>query len=231
MIFLSDFKRRIFYVVKRCQPSFLFLLVASLFILSSCATIKPKSTIIGSAPESKVSSDSSIAILRPLLKFERIHDEAVVPASDYDGDAIETRIVTMARNVIGSRNIALTDQNVDKVRMYHKLNAIIPKLSRGIVNNDAGILLKSIATTDTHVSVLVSYVRVKVGSGGSWNPNSGAITSSNSKTILHAALIQCATGKVLWMDQVLLREAPQLSNSRFSEALELLFLKFPQKES
>jgi len=81
-----------------------------------------------------------------------------------------------------------------------------------------------------HITLLVNYVKVKVGSAGTWNPNSGAITSSNSKSTLHAALIQCTTGKALWMDKVLLRELPILSSQRFSDALKLLFINFPQKE-
>jgi len=232
MLFLTNSTNRyIFCIVRYRSLSLLFL---SIMLLSSCGTIPPKSTFLNSASNLKVGSDDTIVILRPLLKFERIHDEAVISAADYDGDAIETSLVTMAKNIIGSRDIALTNfkgRNEDESGINKKLISSIPKLSRGIVNNVNGDLIKSVATIDAHITVLVSYVRVKVGSDGSWNANSGAITSSNSKTILHAALIQCATGKVLWMDQVLLREVPQISSSRFSEALELLFLKFPQKES
>ena len=169
-----------------------------------------------------------------MLKFERIHDESVIPASDYDGNAIETAVVNVTKKMIGSRNIVLADiksGDIDERKIFNQLNSGIPKLARGVVKDATGILLKSINTNDSNVSILVSYYRVKVGSDGSWDPNSGRITSSNSKVILNASLIQCATGKVLWVDQVLLREIPKLSSPEFYDALNLLYANFPQKES
>ncbi len=219
----------------RFRSAFLLSSLPFLLVITSCATTKPISTVINYTPKSEAVRDgSTVAILKPLLKFEKIHDESIVPASDYDGNAIEIEIADMAKDVVASRNIPIFDfqgQNEGKVRMYYELNSSIPKLSRGIVSSDAVILLKNIATIDPHVSVLVNYVKVKVGSSGTWNPSGGAITSPNSKTVLNAALIQCATGEVLWMDQVLLREIPKLTSSQFSEALELLFTKFPKKEN
>ena len=217
----------------RFRPVFILMAVVSFLILNSCATPKPISGIASPIANLKISPNTTVLILRPVLKFERIHNEAVLPASDYQGDAIETRILTVAKNVVESRNMILVDiQNVNEedVEAYSQIRAKSPKLSRGLINDYTNILLKSISTNNEHSTLLVNYVNVKVGSGGTWNPNSGAITSSNSKSTLHAALIQCVTGKALWMDKVLLRELPILSSQRFSEALKLLFLNFPKKE-
>jgi len=234
MLMLSSFKfaTDIHAVIRR--PSVLFLLISYLLILCSCVTPDPIRTSKGSTPDLKVSSDSAVLILKPMLKFERIHDESVIPASEYDGNAIEIEVINVTKNMISSRNIALADIQSDDIsedKIFDQLNTGIPKLARGVVKDEASVLLKSIATNEPNISILVSYFRVKVGSDGSWDPNSGAIRSSNSKVILNAALIQCATGKVLWLDQVLLREIPKLSSPEFYDALDLLFMHFPQKES
>lgn len=234
MDMLSNFKyiREIHLNMHRL--SLLFILILSLMILCSCATPDPIRISKSSTPNLKVSSDSAVLVLKPMLKFERIHDESVIPASEYDGNAIETEVVSVARNMISSRNIALADTQSDDAsedKIFDQLNTGIPKLARGVVKDEAGLLLKSFANNESNVSILVSYFRVKVGSDGSWDPNTGAITSSNSKVILNAALIQCSTGEVLWLDQVLLREIPKLSSPEFYDALDLLFINFPQKES
>lgn len=234
MVLFSNYKsaRDLYTYRHRLLP--LFLLISSLSVLCSCATPDPIRTAKNSTSNLKVSSDSTILVLRPMLKFERIHDESVIPASDYDGNAIETAVINATKKMIGSRNIVLTDiesSDIDEKKIFNQLDSSIPKLARGVVRDATGILLKSINTNDSDVSILVSYYRVKVGSDGSWNPNSGSITSSNSKVILNASLIQCTTGKVLWVDQVLLREIPKLSSPEFYDALNLLYENFPQKES
>ena len=53
--------------------------------------------------------------------------------------------------------------------------------------------------------LLVQFVRVKQGPGGSWNPYSGAITSGMSTTSFQAALISTRTGQVAWKNEVLER--------------------------
>jgi hypothetical protein len=72
-------------------------------------------------------------------------------------------------------------------------------------------------------NILVVDVRVKVGEGGSWNPYSGAITSRNHYTILRAVLISTSEKKVLWHNEVQLRDIPRPKSRKLSRAMEILF--------
>jgi len=68
---------------------------------------------------------------------------------------------------------------------------------------------------------------VKVGQSGTWNAYSGAITSSNSSSLLKVSLVQC-NGEVLWKNQVLLRQIPNLNDEKFKESLDILYSTLPK---
>lgn len=72
-------------------------------------------------------------------------------------------------------------------------------------------------------AALLQFIRVKRGPTGTWDPNTGAITSGASSTYFQAALIECETGKALWENSVLLREAPAPGQRDFAQAINLLF--------
>jgi len=207
--------------------------VTSILILISCAAPKPVRGLAGPVTNMEIAPDSTVLILRPVLKFERIDNEEPLSASDYQGEALEARIYTVAENIVKTRNLTVLEARQTNGRepgIYGRIREKAPQLSRGLINSHVNALLQAVGENNEHTAILVSYVDVKVGSRGTWNPYSGAITSDDSKAILHAALIGCASARVLWKDQVLLREMPRTESSQFHEALELLFSNFPQKE-
>lgn len=152
----------------------------------------------------------------------------------YNGTLIESRLKSASESMLKKNKINITAPGIRKEILKSELPAEVRKkqsrMSRGIIDSDNIISLMSMASFDANMALLVHYVNVKVGSSGSWDPNFGAITSDNSRSIFYSALINCATGKLLWKNKVLLRSLPQKSNDRLSESLDLLFLNFPVKE-
>lgn len=214
----------------RTIPFYLFL--AWLLVLSSCAT---SPILVTTSPISgEVAPNTDIIIVQPLLKFERIHDEAILPASDYQGNAIEAKMLAYAKSVVEMRKFVIVDpqiyHEVEVAGLFNQLCSMSPKLSIGVVDNGANILFKRLASFNERIAVLMQFFKVKVGPGGYWNPNTGAIASSMSNAVLQASLISCSTGKVLWRNQILTRQLPQPESQQFSEALKLLYQSFPMRK-
>jgi hypothetical protein len=200
---------------------------------TSCAH-KPVTDTPSPAPPLTVVPSIDILVLRPLLKFERIQDEAPLLASDYQRGAIESDLLAAARHVIESKKFIMVDpqahQDMNIAELCEKLHSQSAKLSRGIVSDEIEISLKQLASFNERSAVFVQLFRVKIGPGGYWNPNTGAIASSMSSSSLRVALIRCSTGQVLWRKQVLLRGLPRPRSSQFSEMLKLLYQDFPRRK-
>jgi hypothetical protein len=73
--------------------------------------------------------------------------------------------------------------------------------------------------------VLIQHVRVRLGPGGSWDPNTGMITSAMNTTRMTAAILATTNGQVLWRNQVHLREVPRVQDSSYRDAVGRLFPK------
>lgn len=216
-------KGRTFYVILA------FPLQVSLLVLVACAA-RPV-VVISQAPDSQVISDIDVLVPQPFLQFERIQDERILSASDYQGDAIEASLLSASKNAVELRGFAMVDcrslQSKEIVELCDQLRSISPKLSRGLISNETEILLKRFASFNKRFAVLVTFLQVKVGPGSFWNPSGGAIRSSMSSSLLRIALIHCVTKQILWKNQVLLRQLPQAESRQFSESLDLLYQSLP----
>lgn len=207
--------------------------LTSLALFTACVSspvVVPKTTDL--APE--INRDLSILIIPPCLKFESIQDEKPLKASDYNGDAIEKRMIAVAQQALNSKGFAAHDRETDSrsstPETDNRFYSLSPKLSQGVVSDGDKRYMKQLASTDDRLSVLVSYIKVKVGTGAAWNPMSGIIRSDNSSCFLHSALIHCTTGQVLWKNQIFLRELPQIESESFSDSLDLLYRNFPNRK-
>jgi hypothetical protein len=166
----------------------------------------------------KVDPDTAIFILRPFLRFERIQDEAILPVPHAQEAAITSRLLTAAHDAVQSRKLVIVDcqtQGQAEVALCNQLSSLSPRLSQGVMSDDIRVLLKRLASLKEHHAVLVNLLLVKVGPSGYWNPNTGQIGSAMSYLQLKAALIHCDTERVLWMNQVLLRQLPKIESPEF----------------
>jgi len=209
-------------------------LIFLLLMLGACASPMPIKTIKKAEHENTIDRNTKVFILHPLLRFERIQDEMPLDGSQYHAKALEAKLKSIYESTLKSRSIGIVAPGSRKAiitsGLSKELRKKMPKLSRGMMDSATRDLLHSFAQYDENINLFVNYIDVKVGSTGSWDPNSGAITSDNSRSLLRSALVNCTTGKVLWKGEVLLREVPELSSERFAESLDLLFTDFPRIE-
>jgi len=187
------------------------------------------------ASKSPITLDvDDVLVLDPVIMYERIDDEQPLSSVAFGGEVIQDNLFLAAKHAVRSGKLkAIEPKSIDEAdesELLEKIAPMIPKLSYGVMEEKTTSLMKSIYSDSNPRAILVNYVRVKVGSGGSWNPNSGAITSSNSKSIFNAALIQGNTAQCIWRRQVFLRNIPNLADEKYFEALTLLYEDFPRKE-
>lgn len=203
---------------------------------TSIPPVSPATTSSKTKPTSLLSLPKKIQLIvsRPFLRFEQVQDESVLPAEQFNGDQLEGLVVSVVQEVFTSRNLVMAGLRLSPSDTISEANEKVfnlsPELSQGVVEEEAYILLKQLGNPQESQAVLVQYVRAKVGQGGSWNPFSGGITSSSSSTQIYAALIDCASGKVLWKNRVLLRDLPSTENMEFRESIEALFRTFPTRK-
>jgi len=212
--------------------SIVFLLLVWFVLSCSCAT-KPIAISHSPVSECTLGQQTSVFIMQPLLKFERIESETDIPADNYGGKAIESGIVRAAKTTLASRKFSIVDyrkQTGKTAEICCQVCSLSSRLSQGVVDDNSKGLLGSLGGQVEGRTALLNSLKVKVGSGGSWDPNSGAITSSNTYSVLRAALLNCEEGSVLWKNQVLLRQLPKPGDPKFNEALMLLYENFPQNK-
>jgi len=74
-------------------------------------------------------------------------------------------------------------------------------------------------------NILSSRLTVHEGAGGTWDPNSGAITANSSRLELNLELTSGSPGRVLWEQHALLRAPLDRSCSRLAKLADVTFGK------
>ena len=211
--------------------SLLFCAAMSL-MLSSCSTA-PLSVPKVIQTVDRLDSNSTVIVLPPYIRFENLRDESLMSDSPYGGDLIALSMVKAGMAIVKSRGFARQaydglqgDSLWDKCR---QLQLMTPRLFSGQPGSKGLQMLRDFGPRYSHPMVLAQSMTAKVGSSGTWNPMSGAITSSNSSAQFRAILLDCNSGKVLWQNQALLRDIPTGDDPRVSEIVQQLLLTFPHK--
>ena len=204
------------------------------FLLTACAA-KPLSKPVAQNRDAVTLPYPNILILSPQLKFERLRDEATVDPAEFGAAAIDSTLRAEAeRAVVGARfGLVRADSTSaeDVDGLCAELSSLSSRLSAGKPNEAARRLLRRMTSVKPNLIVLAQYLNVKVGAGGYWDPFSGAIGSSTSKSVLRASLIHCSSGDVLWNNEVLMRTIPKPNhNSEFAESLRALYVNFPKRK-
>lgn len=186
--------------------------------------------------ETVVDGRTRIIVLPPKLTYEQLRDERVLDAASFEGSSIQADMREAARSVLTRKGFGLTDtlstggDPSETTRRLHALEAAAESLGspRGVpVLSDT---LKALGADDEHLAVLATYVRVKVGQAGTWNSMTGAITSASHSARMRAAIVECRTARILWKNEVLLREIPRVDSAHYREAVQALFNDVQKKE-
>jgi hypothetical protein len=211
----------------------LILALAVIGFFCACTTA-PITTAPSVRPATEIHPDTRILILQPLLRFEEIRTEAVLPESENQGPAFKDRLLSWAKKEVETRAYKVAEpESLDTAILdpaCDQLNSFSNKLARGIVPEEAKSFLNSIASLDENLAILAQYLRVKVGPGGFWNQYTGEIHSTMSTMLLDVALISCRDGRVLWTNEVLLRNLVYPDNKEFLESLRLAYKTLLRKK-
>jgi pyruvate/2-oxoglutarate dehydrogenase complex dihydrolipoamide acyltransferase (E2) component len=173
-----------------------------------------------------------VILLKPSMRFEDLRTEAILPAQAAEEAEYEHHLLNAARKAVGSKGTVLEMDKLEPpaAEACKQLHALASRLARGNVNEEAMEGLGRLAALDERYAVLVQFFRLKTGPGRSWNPNTGAITSSMASTLMQAALVSCKTGKVIWKGEQLIRnKALKPTNANFHKALAPLYQDFDIK--
>ena len=186
-----------------------------------------------------------IILLKPSIRFEDVRGGVrsdwgiATPTSNRQKkrppvpeEGYEHLLLNAARSGVGSKATPLDPGTLDPsvVEACTKLEPLVSRLARGNVNEDAISALASLAVLDERYAILVQFFRLETGPGRSWDPNTGAITSSTDSTLIQAALVSGKTGKVIWKSERLIRnKALKPTDSSLSKTLTELYRDFDIK--
>jgi hypothetical protein len=196
-----------------------FLFILLLLCLTELQSCTSSQTIVSASENSIViSKQADIWMLPPTLHYESIQTEATLSASDYQGAEVG--------NLLQNESKAALEQKGFQVYLKEKVVPIHNRqldLFRPVIPEDLLAGLHTIGGSSSSLNILVLDLKVKVGEGGSWDAYSGAITSKNHYAKLRAILIDASEGKVLWRNEVQLRDLPKPGKKNFSQAIQTLF--------
>lgn len=147
-------------------------------------------------------------------------------------EGYEHLLFNAAKSGVGSRTSTFEPDTLEPsaLEVCSKLEPLSSRLARGNVNDEAAKALTSLAVLDENYAILVQFLRLETGPGHSWDPNTGAITSSTDSTLIQAALVSSKTGKVIWKRERLIRnKALKPTDAGLSKALTELYRDFAVK--
>jgi hypothetical protein len=172
-----------------------------------------------------------IILVKPAMQFEDVRSDGLTPTQATMDLEYEIKLLDAAKEAIGTKLPVVESEKLDlaAAEACRRLQALASRVARGYINEEAKEALSRLAALDEQQLVLVQFFRLKVGPGSSWNPNTGAITSSVQSTLMQAALVSCKTGTVVWKGEQFLRKALAPTNPKFEKTLALLYQDFDIK--
>jgi len=202
-------------------------LLLPLLLFSSCATTSQHLSS-NSGKEASYIAYEKIIIMPAILKYVSISNDAPLPPATYKGEEAGTFLVSYSSELLSKKGFsvldakALSNEDSKFKTAYNKILGERVNLFRSSSDSDLADDLKVLAESSDNAGVLILMLRVKVGPSWTWNPYSGAITSSSSYTRLKAVLVETESGHKLWKNEVQLREIPDPESLYYKEAVKLL---------
>lgn len=227
----NKFKRML--ECKRRKVFVNFIAIGLLMVFASgCATVT--SPVIVNVPNcgsqlKGVLPGESVVLALPQTLFVSTEDESPVSPSECDSEGLQALMSLQSRQGIVNAgmkplevdNIGGTNK-VELVRVLAELDKKQAILMRKTPRSPELVAqLRMLACLTGAKAILLQKVRVKLGVGGGWDPNSGAIWQSTSSTSIRVALVSLLTGDILWGKEAFIRALP--SDSRFSETIQQIY--------
>jgi hypothetical protein len=201
---------------------------AALLMLTACSTTK---RVVPARPESLsgLRADGTLVVLQPRLVYESAGEENPLSGALYGCEDLAADLVQSAvAGLEGRSGRVVADKSYqtgtpDLARLAGELSAGSDQLLRAAP--PAGLLaeLRAFGGGETNTAVLVQCLKTKIGPRGSWDPNTGAITSTMHSGHLRAAILDCQTGRALWRNEFYLREIPRVESKHYRQAVNSLY--------
>jgi hypothetical protein len=195
------------------------LAVATAALATGCASkpiiLQDASTVL-SKP---VPKGMKVLILRPKITFESISDERPLVADAAKERTIREALTDRARSELISKEI--------RVEVPNETNGasgdIFDQSDRLLLNPDSLTYPFTDSEADGPNAFLFQRLRVKVGPRGTWDANSGAITSAMNTCHFQMVLISWPERRELWRGGFFLRELPNPAARTFLEGLSGIY--------
>jgi len=185
-----------------------FLVLTGLAVLSACSS---NGTIGGghtNGAASHMPAPSRVLVLAPKLKFETVSTESPLDGGSYQATELGAKIVSLSVACLREKSVTKVEladsQRPEVARIVETAN----RAFSGTPDPQLAGLIRSLGPAGEPAAVLVQYVRVKVGVGPTWDPNSGIIGSRTSSSQFRAALFDTRSGQIIWRDAVEMRDVP-----------------------
>jgi hypothetical protein len=142
--------------------------------------------------------------------------------------SFEALLTDAAKTRLGARGYTLLTadgvQDASAADWLGQLEPMTSRLAHGAINDEARGILSHFATLPDAGFIFVQFMELQQGPGGSWNPNTGGITSAMASTLVRAALISTRTGEVVWKGEVFERKLYRPADAKFAKILDQLYL-------
>jgi hypothetical protein len=170
-----------------------------------------------------------VLVLTPVVAFETLPG-GMGRRRALDEEAYQTRLMSRASAAAKDAGLAVLEESGDPAPLseddLRPVRLEVSRLARGVVVDAARGPLARISAGCADCLVMVLYLKGKVGPGGSWNPNTGAITSHMDSLLVEAALLDPGAARAVWKNEVYLRDLPPPSHDKLLKVLTTLFANF-----
>lgn len=207
----------------------------ALSLLGGCATTRTLATRAAAPPLPRIGPGTTVFVLAPKVSVESADPNSPASSSKIDRDALARHLTGAATAALHAHGAAV--RTIDgpagnprhDVHIASALTHHADQFFRAFRPPKILAELRQLAGPDDRRRVLVQWADVIVSPKGNWDFFSGAITASMDSVRLHAAILDPATGNVLWKNEVLFRDLPTARGARFASALKALFPASPNQ--
>jgi hypothetical protein len=211
------------------------LLLSALCFISSCATQSAYKKVYTTFSEEQpvyIDSDLVILVLPPKIKYESIYNESELNSRG-NTEQFENSVLTILKNK-GFNLKTINQIQIESSSFQDDLKKIQDNselMYKAFVDSALKESVKQFGEKSDTKSILLINCDVKIGSQGTWNSYSGAITSQNNRTILKAILIRTSDCTKLWYNNIQLRKVTEVEDPAFEKAINSIFINLKPKRN
>ncbi len=184
------------------------------------------SNVPAQEPAPSAAGARKVLILGPELAFEKIQDQSPLDPEQFGGANAERQLAVAADRVLRSKGFSIVVPEklpIDAAELESKLRPLTGRLGRASLAADSQASLAEIAQHLDGALIFAQYFRARIGAKGWYSPISGELRSGQNQTLVAAALIDPASGTVVWKNEVLVRKILSANPVDLEKAMTTLY--------